>query len=111
MRLTPAPEPGSPPSPDPSSPRQGAGMADASAALDRAHRILLETARQLGSSLEPEAIFARLKTSVVGAMRCDGLIVSSYDRETQVIRCVYAWVGGNVLDPAGLPPLTFKPDG
>jgi PAS domain S-box-containing protein len=78
--------------------------------FDRAHRILLETARQLGSSLEPQAIFARLQNSVCGAVRCDGLIVSSFDRKASLIRCEYAWVGGNVLDPTTLPPLVFRPD-
>src|SRR5437016_2810946 len=43
-------------------------------------------------------------------MPCAGLVVSSYDRESGSIRCSYAWVGGNVLDPAGLPPLTYHED-
>ena len=58
------------------------------AAVDRAYRVLLETARQLGSSLEPDAIFARLQKSVCGAMRCDGLIVSSFDRAENQIRFI-----------------------
>src|SRR5256885_13630540 len=41
-------------------------------------------------------------------MRCDGLIVSSFDRAASVIHCDYAWVGGNVLDPSGLPPLAYR---
>jgi GAF domain-containing protein len=77
---------------------------------DLAYPILLETARQLGGSLEPAAIFGRLQHSVCGAMRCDGLIVSSFDRAASVILCDYAWVGGNLLDPATLPPLTYRDD-
>ena len=77
------------------------------AAADRA-RVLLETARQLGGSLEPEAIFARLLKSVCGTMRCDGLIVSAFDRGARTIRCSYAWVGGNVLDPETLPVLAYR---
>src|SRR5437667_7344515 len=84
--------------------------AQAPATLDRAHHILLETARQLGSSIEPEAIFARLLSSVRGAVRCDGLIVSSFDRGAGLIRCAFAWVGGNLLDPSGLPPPTYRAD-
>ena len=79
-------------------------------ALDRVHQILLDTARQLGSSLEPDAIFVRMLDSVRGAMRCDGLIVSAFDRDQGLIRCAYACVGGNVLDPSTLPPLTFRAD-
>src|SRR4029079_12223740 len=76
---------------------------------DHAH-ILLETARQLGSSLEPGAIFARTKESLCRAMLCNGVIVSSLDREAGLIRCAYAWAGGNVLDPASLPPIELRPD-
>ncbi len=81
------------------------------ARIDRAYHVLLETARQLNSSLEPAAIFARLKDNVCAALPCDGLIVSSFDRASSEIRCSYAWVGGNVLDASTLPPLTFKPEG
>ncbi len=73
-------------------------------------RILLETARQLGSSLDPDAIFTRVRDSIRSAMPCNGLIVSSFDRASNLIRCVHAWVGGNVLDPASLPPLVHRPD-
>src|SRR5262245_3065903 len=78
--------------------------------FDRAQQILLDTARQLGGSLELDAIFTRMVESVRRAMRCDGMIVSSFEAETRTIRCAYAWVGGNVLDPATLPPLTWRPD-
>jgi len=79
-------------------------------ALDRAHRVLLETARQLGGSLDPQAIFARLLDSVRGCMRCDGLVVSSFDEAQGVIRCVYCWTGGQVLDPTTLPPIQWRSD-
>jgi signal transduction histidine kinase/CheY-like chemotaxis protein len=96
----------------PSASTPGESSGDASdGRLDRAYHLLLETARQLGGSLEPDAIFARLKTSVAAAVPCDGLIVSSFERATRQIRCAYAWVGGNLLDPATLPPLTFKAEG
>jgi hypothetical protein len=78
---------------------------------ERARRILLETARQLAGSLEPAAIFARMLASVRGAMVCDGMIASSYDAAEGVIRCQFAWVGGNDLDPATLPPLACREDG
>src|SRR4051812_12938888 len=100
-------------------PRAGSGLPDPSAAAvppatlpdDRLRRILLETARQLAGSLEPAAIFARMLASVRGAMVCDGMIVSSYDAAGRVIRCEFAWVGGNELDPATLPSLSYREDG
>jgi signal transduction histidine kinase/CheY-like chemotaxis protein len=83
---------------------------DASSHAEQRARLLVETARQLGGSLEPDAIFERLKKSVCSAMPCDGLIVSAYDRDAGLIRCDYAWVEGNLIDPASLPPLVYKPD-
>jgi len=76
--------------------------------LDAAHHILIETARQLGSSLDRDAVFARLRDSVSVAMRCDGLIVSSFDRAENLIRCAYAWVNGNLVEPETLPPVTYR---
>ena len=80
----------------------------ASSGLDRLHQILLDTARQLASSLDPDAIFARMLDSVRSAMRCDGLIVSELDRASGSIRCLYAYVSGNVLDPSTLPALAYR---
>ena len=97
------------PPPSPSTPSESSGSAKRPG-FDHVDRVLLETARQLGSSLEPEAIFTRLLNSVRDAMPCDGLIVSSFDRAEHEIRCAYAWVGGNLLDPATLPALKYRPD-
>jgi signal transduction histidine kinase/ActR/RegA family two-component response regulator len=82
--------------------------ASTSRPLDAAHHILIETARQLGSSLDRDAVFARLRDSVSVAMRCDGLIVSSFDRAENLIRCAYAWVNGNLVEPETLPPVTYR---
>jgi signal transduction histidine kinase len=38
----------------------------------------------------------------------DGLVVSSYDARDDLIRCDYAWVEGNVVDAASLPPLPLN---
>jgi len=91
-------------------PADDASPAPQTPALDRAHRVLLETARQLGGSLDPHAIFARLLDSVRGSMRCDGLVVSSFDAAEGLIRCVYCWTGGRELDPATLPPIPWRSD-
>jgi len=61
-----------------------------------------------GSSLDRDAVFERLRDSVSGAMRCDGLVVSSFDRAENVIRCAYAWVNRKLVDPSTLPPLTYR---
>ncbi|HET9233973.1 MAG TPA: ATP-binding protein, partial [Candidatus Eisenbacteria bacterium] len=76
--------------------------------LDAAHHALIETARRLGSSRDPEDIFARTRDCVREAVPCDGLIVSSFDRQNLVIRCTYAWVDGKVIDPSTFPPVTYR---
>src|SRR4029434_7717017 len=38
----------------------------------------------------------------------NGVIVSSYDPETGLISCDYAWVDGGKLDPSILPPLPLN---
>ena len=84
---------------------------DALRASDERARLLVDAARQLGSSLDPDAIYTRLRETIRGAMPLGGLVVSSYDAAEQTIRCAYAWLSGNVLDPASLPPLRFQPEG
>ncbi len=77
---------------------------------DERARLLVDAARQLGSSLDPEAIYTRLRETIRSAMPLGGLVVSSYDAAEGMIRCTYAWVSGKALDPASLPPLRFNPD-
>jgi signal transduction histidine kinase len=80
-------------------------------ASDERARLLVDAARQLGSSLDPDAIYTRLRETIRGAMPLGGLVVSSYHAAEQTIRCAYAWLSGNVLDPATLPPLRYKAGG
>src|SRR5206468_13094989 len=51
------------------------------------------------------------KILVSRSMPCDGLMVSSYSLEDGLIRCEYAYSGGQVLDAASLPPLELSPPG
>ena len=74
-------------------------------------RLLSEAARQLGETLDPERVYERFHELLGDAVSHDGIVVSSYDAEENLIRCDYAWVEGNLIDPATLPPLTPNPDG
>jgi PAS domain S-box-containing protein len=74
-------------------------------------RLLAEAARQLGETLEPERVYARFHELLGGVVSHDGIVVSSYDADENLIRCDYAWVDGNLVDPATLPPLTPNPEG
>ena len=74
-------------------------------------RLLLDAARQLGETLDPARIYETFHELLAGTVEHDGIVVSSYDPEDGLIRCEYAWVDGNVLDPAAFPPLPLNPRG
>jgi PAS domain S-box-containing protein len=73
--------------------------------------LLLDAARRLGESLEPERVYERFHELLGGIVQHDGIVVSSYDERDGLIRCEYAWVEGNVVDPSTLPPLQLNREG
>lgn len=73
--------------------------------------LLLDAARQLGESLEPELVYERFHQLLKEVVPHDGLVVSSYDERDGLIRCDYAWVEGNVVDASTLPPLPLNREG
>ena len=73
--------------------------------------LLLEAARYLGETLEPGRVYDRFHELLADSIPHDGVVVSSYDEGESLIRCEYAWVEGNRLDPSLLPPLPFNPEG
>jgi len=74
-------------------------------------RILLDAARRLGESLEPERVYDRFHELLGDVVPHDGIVVSSYEAAESLIRCEYAWVEGNRVDPATLPPLPLNREG
>jgi PAS domain S-box-containing protein len=74
-------------------------------------RLLVETARQLGETLELERVYDRFHTLLAETVPHDGLVVSSYDPEDNAIRAEYVWTDGKRLDPATLPPLELNRSG
>jgi PAS domain S-box-containing protein len=73
--------------------------------------LLLDAARRLGESLEPERVYERFHELLGGVVPHDGIVVSSYDERDGLIRCEYAWVEGNVVDAATLPLLPLNREG
>ena len=80
------------------------------ARFDRA-QLMLEAARRLSGTLEAKEIHDGLREMVARALPLDGMVISSYDPETRVVRCVYGWVNGHLFDHASLPPLTIDLEG
>ena len=73
--------------------------------------LLLNAARQLGESIEPERIYKRFRELVADVIQHDGLIISSYDERDELIRCEYALSDGVVLDATTLPPIALNRTG
>jgi signal transduction histidine kinase len=74
-------------------------------------RLLLDAARLLGETLEPQRVYERFREILGDAVQHDGLIVSSYDPRDDSIRCEYAWADGRTLDAAAFPTLKLNPEG
>ena len=74
-------------------------------------QLLLEAARQLGETLEPERVYERFHLLLADVVPHDGIVVSSYDEADGLIRCEYAWVDGNLVDPATFPRLPLNREG
>ncbi len=73
--------------------------------------LLLAAARYLNETLEPGRVYDRFHELLTDAVPHAGVVVSSFDPETELISCDYAWVDGERLDPAILPPLHLNREG
>src|SRR5919197_2075547 len=74
-------------------------------------RLLLDAARQLGETLEPERVYTRFRELLADVVEHDGVVVSSYEDADGLIRCDYAWSDGRRLDASRLPPLQLNREG
>jgi PAS domain S-box-containing protein len=73
--------------------------------------LLLDAAHRLGESLEPERVYDTFHDLLADIVPHDGVVVSSYDADDGLIRCEYAWVEGNRLDPSIFPALPVNREG
>jgi len=73
--------------------------------------LLLAAASYLNETLELERVYDRFHELLSEAVPHNGVIVSSFEPETELISCDYAWVDGGKLDPAILPPLPLNHEG
>ncbi|MGE5179721.1 MAG: ATP-binding protein [Bacteroidota bacterium] len=80
------------------------------ARFDRA-QLMLEAARRLSGTLVAREIHDGLRELAARALPLDGMVISSYDSDTRVVRCVYGWVNGHLFDHTSLPPLTIDLEG
>src|SRR5881227_1388671 len=74
-------------------------------------QLLLDAARYLGETLEIERVYDRFHELLADAIQHDGVVVSSFDARESLIRCEYAWVEGQHVDPTTLPKLKLSTAG
>jgi signal transduction histidine kinase len=74
----------------------------------RLAEIMLLAARRLGEVLTPADVYDAFHELLSGVVPHDGIVVSSYEAADDLIRCEYAWVDGNLVDAAALPPLRLN---
>jgi PAS domain S-box-containing protein len=73
--------------------------------------IVLEAARYLGETLDPERVFERFQELLARAVQHDGVLISAYDPVDGLIRCEYALVDGARVDASVFPPLHLNRQG
>src|SRR5918912_2017362 len=74
-------------------------------------RLLLEAARQLGETLEPERVYTCFRELLADVVEYDGVVVSSSEAAEGLSSCDYAWSDGEQLDASRLPPLPLNREG
>lgn len=74
-------------------------------------RLFLEAGRQLGRTLDLDAIYDILYDIVAQIMPCTTLIISHYDREEELIHCRYVRHQNRRQDVEHLPPIPLEPEG
>jgi PAS domain S-box-containing protein len=77
----------------------------------RVAELLLEAARELGESLEPERVYDRFHVMLANVIEHEGVVVSSYDARDELIRCEWAWSDGERLDTSIFPSLPLNRQG
>jgi two-component system phosphate regulon sensor histidine kinase PhoR len=78
----------------------------------RVAELLLEAARDLGESLEPERVYDRFHELLANVVEHDGVVVSSCEAaQDELIRCEYAWSDGKRLDTSIFPALPLNRQG
>jgi two-component system phosphate regulon sensor histidine kinase PhoR len=73
--------------------------------------LLLFAARRLGETMEPERVYGQFHELLADVVAHDAVVVSSYDERDGLIRCDYAWVEDNLLDPEIFPPIALNREG
>ncbi|HQY90826.1 ATP-binding protein [Caldilinea sp.] len=73
--------------------------------------LLYRAGAELGRSLDLDHIFPTMRSLISERMDCDVLYLSSFDPETELITCLFAWQDGHALDITSIPQIKLAPEG
>jgi PAS domain S-box-containing protein len=73
--------------------------------------LLYEAGRALGQTLDQDALFDHAYQIISRVMDCRDFYVSTFDSDSQTVRCAYARHGETKLDVAELPVIPLEPEG
>jgi signal transduction histidine kinase len=71
-------------------------------------KLLVESSKLFSRTLDSQRIYEAFKHVVEHTIDCDAVLVSAYAEQTQMIRCAFAFVDGELLDPNVFPPVPFE---
>lgn len=72
--------------------------------------LLYEAGRKLNRSLNLKQVYRTLFDLVVENLSCDGLFISSFDKNEEMIRCEMAFHEGHELNSEDFPPIPLEPE-
>ncbi|MBN2003283.1 MAG: PAS domain S-box protein [Anaerolineae bacterium] len=72
---------------------------------------LYEVSQQLKRTLDLDQIYRTIQHYVEHAMPCNGLFISAYDADSELITCRAAWNDGVWLDVSQFPAIPLEPEG
>jgi PAS domain S-box-containing protein len=79
--------------------------------LSEERDLLYRAGAELGRSLDLDYIFTSMRSLIAERMDCDVLYLSSFDPDSEMITCLFAWQDGNRLDSAAFPSVKLAPEG
>ncbi|MEO8513026.1 MAG: histidine kinase dimerization/phosphoacceptor domain -containing protein [Ignavibacteria bacterium] len=73
--------------------------------------LLYNSAKEISSTINLEEIYSKIHKVISRLVPCNGMIISSYDRERKLIKCSAAWVKNKKLDVTKIPVLKLDSGG
>lgn len=74
-------------------------------------RLLYEASQRLNQTLDLDEVYRTVLEFVRRIIPCDGLVISAYNSQTQLITCTAVWYNSMWLDVLSYPPIPLEPEG